>query len=282
MVHKRFLRRMALFLVLACLVGAVSVSAAAGTLAVERQIYTYLTEEMGFSTAAVCGILANIEQESAFQPTVVGDKGTSFGLCQWHNGRWTALRSYCSLMGLDYRSVEGQMEYLRYELGNSYPSLLMSLKTLENTPEGAYRAAYLWCTQFERPANMETKGAERGSLARNKYWSRYNRSTVTVLPEEQTEPPSQEYLTQQLTQGHVTIPLPPEESEQSSDRRYQAEKPELITYIPHHIPRQETAEDRSAFAWGIPALVIIGVTALAVVFWPSRSGRKKRGVFAQS
>lgn len=282
--YRNKLRRMVLLVaVMLCLLTSVPrADAAAGTLAVERQIYTYLTEEMGLSTAAACGVLANIEHESAFQPTVVGDKGTSFGLCQWHNERWTALRSYCSLMGIDYRTVEGQMEYLRYELGNNYTSLMLTLKSLDNTPEGAYRAAYLWCTQFERPANMEAKGADRGNLARGKYWSRYNRPSVVVLPEAETEPPSQEYLTQQLTQNPVTIPLPPEEPDQRSDRRYQAEKPALITYIPRHIPRQEPVQESSVRSWGIPALAAVGAAAVAVILWPDHPRSKKQGPFARA
>lgn len=280
MVHKNLLRGTAILLAMLCLLlAAPGAEASADTLAVERQIYTYLTEQMGLSTAAACGVLANIEHESAFQPTVVGDKGTSFGLCQWHNERWTALRSYCSLMGLDYRTVEGQMAYLRYELGTNYGSLLLTLKSLDNTPEGAYRAAYLWCTRFERPANMEAKGAERGNLARGKYWSRYNRPSVVILPEEETEPPSQEYLTQQLTQNPVTIPLPPEEEQPCRDRRYHPQKPELITYIPRHIPRQDAAPESTRWIWGIGALAVVGAAAAAVILWPVRLPGKKRERF---
>lgn len=281
MVHKSNLRRLVLLLalVLCLMTSAPRVCASNSRLAVERQIYTYLTEKMELNTAVACGILANIEHESAFQPTIVGDQGTSFGLCQWHNERWTALRSYCALMGMDYRTVEGQMEYLRYELGNNYTSLLLTLKSLDNTPEGAYRAAYLWCVRFERPSNMEVKGADRGSLARGKYWSRYNRPTVVILPEEEPEPPSEEFLTQQLTQKPVTIPLPPQDETASHDKRYHPERPALITYIPRHLPKTESPQESGGARWGILALLGVGAAAAAVVFWPKGLLRKKVGRF---
>ena len=54
---------------------------------VESAVTTYLSREMKLNPAAVCGILANIEYESNFSPTVWGDDGTSYGLCQWHESR---------------------------------------------------------------------------------------------------------------------------------------------------------------------------------------------------
>ena len=58
----------------------------------ESQIFKYLTEELGFNTAAACGVLANIEAESGFNPNIYGDGGTSYGICQWHAERMTNLQ----------------------------------------------------------------------------------------------------------------------------------------------------------------------------------------------
>lgn len=149
---------------------------------VERQIYQYLTEELELNSAAACGVLGNIEYESAFNLTVVGDYGTSYGLCQWHNGRYAALINFCGGQGLDYRTVEGQMMYLAYELKTGYYSVLASLRHVDNTPEGAYRAGYLWCILFERPANAEQRGIERGNTAQYKYWNRYNTGANAYIP----------------------------------------------------------------------------------------------------
>ena len=141
-------------------------------LPVERQVYEYLTQELELNSAAACGVLANIEHESAFQLTVLGDSGTSFGLCQWHNGRYSALINFCNSQGLDYQSVEGQMRYLAFELKTGYFPVLANLRHVDNSPEGAYQAAYIWCVQFERPANMEYQAANRAATAQFKYWNR--------------------------------------------------------------------------------------------------------------
>ena len=56
----------------------------------QDKIFNYLKSQ-GFNNAAISGILANIEYESGFKTTLYGDGGTSYGLCQWHQGRFTRL-----------------------------------------------------------------------------------------------------------------------------------------------------------------------------------------------
>ena len=277
MVHKNFIRLLALVLALCAL--AAPVSANAGErLAVEREVFDYLTTELMLSDAAACGVLANIEHESAFQPTIVGDKGTSYGLCQWHNERFSALRGYCAALGLDYRTVEGQMAYLKYELGNKYTSLLLSLQAIDNTPEGAYRAAWLWCIQFERPSNMQVKAAQRGELARGKHWPRYNHyQSIIILPEPEETEPDPEIIIEQLKQNPVTIPLPPVEEapEASGDLRYfKFRKPEKIYYQPRHLP-PSLLEPEAGVPWEIPTLIAIGIAMVVVVIFPTKKLPRK-------
>lgn len=136
-------------------------------------IYNYLSKQ-GFNDAAICGILANIQHESNFKTDALGDGGTSYGICQWHNSRWDSLKNYCSQNGLDSTTMDGQLSYLMYELEEKYPSLLNTLKNLPNTEQGAYDAAYEWTVKFERPAGMEQSGAKRGNTAVSKYWPAYN------------------------------------------------------------------------------------------------------------
>lgn len=146
--------------------------------AAERQIYQYLTTQVGLSKAAACGVLANMKHESDFNAHALGDDGTSYGLCQWHDtapnfGRWTNLKDYCKANGLDDTELSGQLEFLHFELQTYFPGLLGSLKAVADTAEGAYDAAYAWCTQFEKPANMEQEGQARGDLAVTTYWPKY-------------------------------------------------------------------------------------------------------------
>ena len=278
MVHRNFIRLLALLLALCAL--AAPVSANAGErLAVEREVFDYLTTELNLSDAAACGVLANIEHESAFQPTIFGDKGTSYGLCQWHNERFSALRGYCTALGLDYRTVQGQMAYLKYELGNKYTSLLLSLQAIDNTPDGAYRAAHMWCIQFERPSNMQVKAAQRGDLARGKYWPRYNnyQPIVMVLPEAEETEPDPEFLIEQLKQNPVTIPLPPVEEvpeESGTVHYFKFRRPEMTGYRPHHLP-PSLLEPEAGVSWEIPTLMAIGAAMVITVIFPAKKLRRK-------
>ena len=138
----------------------------------QDKIFNYLKGQ-GFNNAAIAGILANIEYESGFNTTIYGDGGTSYGLCQWHNGRFQNLKNYCSSNGLDYKSLDGQLAYLVHELKTSYPGVYNYIKSVPNTKEGAFNAAYKWTTSFEIPANKEAQGSKRGSAAQSKYWEKY-------------------------------------------------------------------------------------------------------------
>ena len=277
MVHKNCIRLLALILALCALAAPVSANAG-DRLAVEREVFDYLTTELNLSDAAACGVLANIEHESSFQPTIFGDKGTSYGLCQWHNERFSALRGYCTALGLDYRTVEGQMAYLKYELGNKYTNLLLTLQAIDNTPDGAYRAAWLWCIQFERPSNMQVKAAQRGELARSKYWPRYNNyQPIIILPEIEETEPNPEFLIEQLKQNPVTIPLPPAEEvpeESGTVRYFKFQKPEKIYYQPWHLPPSLLAEEETV-PWELPALAAIGAAMVVVVIFPTKKLRRK-------
>lgn len=140
----------------------------------EAAIYRYLVGNMGFNNAVASGILANIYKESSFNPNATGDKGTSYGICQWHNSRWDDLKNYCNQNGYDWQTLEGQLHFMEYELNKSYPSLVRNLRSLHNTDYGAYRSAYYWCYQFERPAGYKTGNSEkRGNFARETFWPVY-------------------------------------------------------------------------------------------------------------
>ncbi len=134
-----------------------------------QYIYTYLTTQMGFNGAAACGIIANIEYESGFNPNCLGDNGTSYGICQWHAGRFKALKNYCEQNGYFYTSLEGQLAYLNYELTNKYPSVYDYMLNVTDDTYGAYQAAAYWCKNFEIPADAENKAIQRGDAARGYY-----------------------------------------------------------------------------------------------------------------
>ena len=137
---------------------------------------------MGLNTAGACGLMANLERESGFNPNLVGDSGTSYGLCQWHNVRWTKLKDFCNENGYDWTTLTGQLYYLKYELENDYPNTLAEIKGVSNNAQGAYDAAFSFCYNFERPANRTASSEKRGELAQGTYWPRYGFEKGTRAP----------------------------------------------------------------------------------------------------
>lgn len=133
----------------------------------EAVIYSFLVGEGGFNRAAAMGIMANIRYESGYRPTCEGDRGTSYGICQWHLGRKTNLINWCTENGYDYKTLEGQLRFLKYELSTRYPSVHSYLKRVEDSAEGAYDAAYYFCFNFEAPAARTSQSTARGKYARD-------------------------------------------------------------------------------------------------------------------
>lgn len=189
MKRKWFRGTLAVLALLALLVP-LAPAAQAADLAVERAVYNFLKEELGLNSAAACGVLANIEAESNFSLRASGDGGSSYGLCQWHSGRFQNLKSFCRLRGYDYRSLEGQLQYLAHELRSGYWNTYTALRRVENSSQGAYDAAYAWCVYFERPAAMEEAGARRGRTAQFKYWLRYGEGAGDFAPVETPAEPA--------------------------------------------------------------------------------------------
>ncbi len=144
----------------------------------EKKVFTYLTDEMGLSPAAACGIMGNIQAESRFLPTAGSMRG-AYGLCQWTGVRISRLVSHCNANGLSYSSIEGQLSYMNSELHSLFPGVLSHLKSVSNSSSGAYSAGYHWCYNFERPANAASASAYRGSIAQQ-YWSSMGSSVLYV------------------------------------------------------------------------------------------------------
>ncbi len=148
----------------------------------KTQIYTFLTQELSLNSAAACGIMANIDAESDFNPRcVIRDTNglLSGGICQWNGGRFSKLRSFCSKNGYDYLSVIGQLKYLATELKSAgYKYIYDYLKGVSNSAQGAYDAAYYWCYYFEVPAQRSRKSVQRGNDAMTTYWSTYGQVDI--------------------------------------------------------------------------------------------------------
>lgn len=139
----------------------------------ENQIYNFLINEMGYNKAAAVGVLANIKAESNFNPNLYGDNNSSMGICQWHNGRLTAMKNFCTENGYDATSLYGQLRYLQRDLTRNYPSVDRYLRNVTNDRTGAYNAAAYFCKVFEVPARKDYMADLRGNSAMNVYWYRH-------------------------------------------------------------------------------------------------------------
>lgn len=125
-------------------------------------IVNYLIDK-GLNGAAACGIAGNIFHESSFDTSAVGDYGTSFGICQWHLNRGTAMKK---MAGTGWaNNLTGQLDYLWYELTTSYYSTLTALKSTSNDVTGCKKAADVFVRQFERPSDVDIKSVQRQSTA---------------------------------------------------------------------------------------------------------------------
>ena len=137
-----------------------------------QSIYTQLINA-GLSKAGACGVLGNMNAESAMRAnnaqdgmtklsdaeyTSGVDNGTytnfvrdavGYGLCQWTY--WTrkqALYNFAKQKGVSIGDEAMQVEFAIQELQNNYPVLWSFLCTTENVHDAAGRV----CTEFERPA----------------------------------------------------------------------------------------------------------------------------------
>ena len=154
---KRIAAALLAVLFMAAFVPQTEVSAASERQINEIKVYNYLIGKMGLNTAAACGLMANVQEESNFNVKEKGDHNTSLGLFQWHLGRKANLIKYCEKKGYDYQSVEGQLSYLEYELKKSYKGVYNYIKSVDNTAAGAYDAGYYWCYHYEVPSNRASK-----------------------------------------------------------------------------------------------------------------------------
>lgn len=157
----------------------------------ETIIYEFLRGELGLNVAASCGVLANIKEESNFSPTAYNGNDTggtiSYGICQWNNGsgsgnRYGALLEWCEANGYAYNSLEGQLQFMKYELqeGRNYRYFRYTRlrDEIENSAEGAYEASKIWSTYYEGCASIYHE--PRAKSAQETYWPKYKGELLKI------------------------------------------------------------------------------------------------------
>ena len=138
-----------------------------------KAVWNFLKAK-GLSDAAAAGVLGNIQAECNFRLTAVGDNGTSYGLIQWHAGRWTKLKEFCASHNLKENSLQGQLEYLWYESLNPESSYGKSLaKNGFYSTNSPVDAAVAFHNVVERSAStQDVVRSKRGGFA-NSWYDKY-------------------------------------------------------------------------------------------------------------
>lgn len=119
-------------------------------------------QSMGWSPAQASGLVANIAEESGFDPNIVGDGGRAFGLAQWHPDRQANFKAWS---GKDIRkaSFEDQLAFMHHEL--TAGSERAAGARLRGASSGAEAGAIV-SRYYERPRDRDGEAADRARLAK--------------------------------------------------------------------------------------------------------------------
>ena len=114
-----------------------------------EKIYNFFTRN-GLSPAQASGFIGNFYAESSLNPSAINpnDKGkVSEGLAQWRGSRRDDLHSFSQRNGLDYKSLDAQLNFVMYELRTTETKARGEIDKA-NTPK---EAAIAVARYYERP-----------------------------------------------------------------------------------------------------------------------------------
>ena len=173
-----------------------------------QKIYSKLISA-GMTIAGACGVLGNLEAESALNPknlqntyekslgytdetyTKAVDDGTysnfvkdcaGYGLAQWtYWARKQALLSYAKACKKSIGDLDIQVDFLLKELSESYPAVLKTLKTTDSI----VTASDCVMCQYEKPADTSTTAKTyRASLAQKYYTTFVSSKSISEIAQE--------------------------------------------------------------------------------------------------
>lgn len=108
----------------------------------EEQVWNFLRGH-GFTAEAAAGTMGNMFAESGMIVDVEEySGGGGYGLCQWTGPRRTDLMNWCKNNGYAYNSLDGQLNFLMYELEARNQLYLRDIASVEE-------ATRRWLTDFE-------------------------------------------------------------------------------------------------------------------------------------
>ncbi|MGC9655389.1 UNVERIFIED_CONTAM: tail tape measure protein [Acinetobacter pittii] len=128
-----------------------------------------------WSPEQAAGIVANLEAESGFKHTAIGDSGKAFGIGQWHPDRQAKFKQK---FGKDIRqsSYQEQLAFVNWELNNNESSAGKKLRQTST----ANQAGAIVSRYYERPAAVEAEARKRSSIAQNIHVDASKRSLLST------------------------------------------------------------------------------------------------------
>lgn len=112
-------------------------------------IMNYLLNK-GLLINQVAGIMGNIAVESSgYKTEAIGDRGTSIGICQWHDSRKDALMKSAKANNKDWRDLVFQLDFLWSELNSPYYKKVV-LDWFKSNPNASVKDCTIrWERKFE-------------------------------------------------------------------------------------------------------------------------------------
>ena len=137
----------------------------------------------GYSAAATAGIMGNMWQESRLKPDTneIGGFG-GYGLCQWTFERKPKLQNWCKTNGYDYRTLEGQLNFMLWEHKNT-PYYWNNLGENYKKLTDVWTATDRWLTYYEGCTVRKPAVNWPGRLEHAKiYYGKYGKYHQVPLP----------------------------------------------------------------------------------------------------
>lgn len=118
-------------------------------------------QSQGWTREQAIGIAANLQRESSFNPSAVGDGGNAYGLAQWHPDRQAQFQAAFG-KPIQGSTFQEQLAFVQYELtqGQEKPAG----ERLRGATS-AEEAAALVSRLYERPADEAGEAAKRAQMA---------------------------------------------------------------------------------------------------------------------
>lgn len=130
-----------------------------------------------FTAEQACGIIANVDRESGFNPAALGDGLKAYGLGQWHPDRQGAFRTKFSkpIVG---SSIDDQLAFIHFEMMEGREQRAGEKLQAART---AREAGEIVSRFYERPAAADAEAQLRGAKA-DTYFHRFTAAAGTPVP----------------------------------------------------------------------------------------------------